>query len=128
MRLEWQERLLRERYAEERNEDLARECGVSVRTVGRWASELGLRKSEGYLARQRWNAYMVVAWMRLCGKRVGGTVKGGTAGSFGRRRLTEEQEKKRIAAIRNTAWEERKRVIRGEKRKTGWKMVDYSEK
>lgn len=44
MRLEWQEQVLLERYADEKNAALAEELGVSVRAVERWAAELGLRK------------------------------------------------------------------------------------
>ena len=125
MRLEWQERVLRDRYADEKNAVLAGELGVSLRTVARWAAELGLRKSEAFLARVLHDANMQVMWMRLCGKKVGGYAKGGTAGSFGRRKLSEAEEKRRVEAIRRTAWEERKRILRGEKRKTRWGMVDY---
>lgn len=116
--------LLRERYAEEKNAVLAEALGVSERTVLRWASSLGLRKSEAFLARVRWDAELAARYLRLTGVRVGGFGKGergGTAGSFGRRRLTAEQEAKRIAAIRATAWEERKREIRGEPLRTRWK-------
>lgn len=129
MRLEWQEQALRERYADEKNADLAAELGVSERTVLRWAGQLGLRKSEAFLRSVLREANMQVAYLRLCGKKVGGyakgTNKGGTAGSFGRRVVSEEEEKRRVEAIRKTAWEERKRVLRGEKRKTQWGMVDY---
>ena len=129
MRLERQEQVLRERYADEKNRDLAAELGVSERTVLRWAGQLGLRKSEAFKAAVLLEANMQVAYLRLCGKRCGGyakgTNKGGTAGSFGRRVVSEEEEKRRVEAIRRTAWEERKRVLRGEKRRTRWGMVDY---
>lgn len=124
-----QEKILRERYPGEKNKDLADALGVSLRTVSRWAKGMGLTKSQEFMDGVRWEAYMKVKWMRLCGMKVGGydkgKMKGGTPGSFGRRKVSRKEEDKRVEAIRNTAWEERKRVLRGEKRKTGWKMVDY---
>ena len=131
MRLEEAEGLLRSRYADEKNGDLAKELGVGLRTLSRWAARLGLRKSEAFLGRVRWEAQMELAHRRLCGERVGGVKKGegkATAGSFGNRRLTPEQEEKRKEAIRKTAWEERKRILHGEERKTRWRMCDYGKK
>lgn len=120
-----QEAVLRERYADKKNRELAGELGVSERTVRRWAKELGLEKSEEFLKGVLWEASMQAEYLRLCGKRVGGVPKGvRTREGCGFVR-TEEVEKKRIAAIRKTAWEERQRVLRGEKRRTGWRMVDY---
>lgn len=126
MRTEVQERVMRERFADEKNPALAGELGVSVRTVARWAREMGLSKSAAFWERVRWDAFLGQQYAKLVGRGVGGGGrKGGTAGSFGRRMLSEEEEEKRKDAIRKTAWEERKRVLRGEKRRTGWKMVDY---
>lgn len=118
---------MRERYADVENADLAREFGVSERTVLRWAAQLGLRKSEALLEKIRWKAYLGMQYLKLTGGNCGGGArKGGTAGSFGRRKLTAEEEKKRVEAIRKTAWEERKRIMHGEMRKTKWGMRDYS--
>ena len=40
--------VLRQRFAETRTAELAREMGVSYRTLCRWAAEMGLEKSDGF--------------------------------------------------------------------------------
>lgn len=121
--------VLRERYADTENGILAKELGVSIRTVARWGAALGLRKSPDLIEKIRYKAYLGWQYLRLTGGNIGGGAKkGGTSGSFGQRKLTEEEERKRVDAIRKTAWEERKRVLRGESRKTRWRMVDYGKK
>lgn len=121
--------VLRERYSDTENGILAKELGVSIRTVARWGAALGLRKSPDLIEKIRYKAYLGWQYLRLTGGNIGGGAKkGGTPGSFGKRKLTEEEERKRVDAIRKTAWEERKRVLRGETRKTRWKMVDYGKK
>lgn len=122
------EAVLRERYGEERNEVLAKELGVSVRTVARWAAKLGLKKSERWLAQQRWDAVMVAQWKRLCGHRVGGFEKGKYKGvnwsgwKKGERAFSGEAEKKRVAALRERGMDERRRIRSGQERKTRWRM------
>lgn len=117
---------MREKFADEKNPALAEELGVSVRTVERWASEMGLGKSVAFWERVRWDAYLGQQYAKLVGRSAGGGCrKGGNAGSFGRRKVSAEEEEKRKDAIRKTAWEERKRILHGEKRRTGWQMVDY---
>ena len=115
-----------ERYADCGNEELARELGVSVRTVGRWAKALGLRKSEKRLAEIRLDAQRTVEWMRLCGKRVGGVKKGqgkANAGSFKKgHRFSGEAEERRVRALRERGMDERRRIRNGEERKTRWRM------
>lgn len=124
---EWQEQLLRERYSEEKNRELAAELGVSSRTVARWAAALGLRKSEEFMARCRWDAEMKVRWMRLCGMKVGGAMKGRKGAGGGRfkkgqKAFSGELEEKRIRALRERGMDERRRIRRGDVRKTKWRM------
>lgn len=118
------EQVLRERYADEKNPVLAKELGISVRTLQRRAKELGLQKSEKFMRMCRWDALMVVEWMRLCGKKVrsGGASPGGFKPGH---RFSPEVEAKRIQALRDAAWDERKREIRGEPPKRGWKRSGW---
>ena len=121
------EALLRKRYSEEKNAVLAAELGVSARTVARWAAKLGLKKSEEFMARCRFDAEMVVEWMRLCGKKVGGVPKGyraNPAGEFkkGQRAFSGALEEKRVKALRERGMDERRRMRAGQERKTRWRM------
>lgn len=116
------------RYADTENRVLARELGVSVRTVERWAAKLGLRKSEAF--RRRVQAEAVkgavrwVEWMQLTGQKIRKS-PGGKPFEKGHR-FEEAIEKKRIKAIRDRAWDERVRMMHGWRRKTRWNMVnDY---
>lgn len=126
---DWMDAVLLERYASEGNASLAGELGVSKRTLERHASMLGLRKSAEFLEDVRRGALDVVAWMRACGRRCGGVRKGegkATSGSFRKgHRFDGEVEAKRVKAIRDRAWDERVRAIRGMRRNTGWRMTDY---
>ncbi len=124
---EWMDGVLRERYADERNSVLVDELGVSERTLQRHAKALGLGKSEAFLLMLREEGLRAVEYRRLCGERVGGFRKGegrkGTAGSFRKgHRFDGEVEARRVKAIRDRAWDERVRMIRGWQRRTAWKM------
>lgn len=118
--------MLRRRYSDESNASLAEELGIAAVTVSKWARKLGLRKSEKFMEKARWKGMVEIWYAQVTGKNRGGARKGGTSGSFGRRKLTAKEEEKRKKAIRDTAWEERKRILRGEERKTRWSMRDYS--
>lgn len=127
---EWMDAVLRERYADEKNAVLARELGVSLRSVERHAGMLGLRKSEAFLGRVSSEGLMEIAYRRLCGERVGGFRKGegrkGNVGSFRKgHHFCSDVERRRIGAIRARAWDERVRAMRGWERKTKWKMSGY---
>lgn len=125
---DWMDGVLRERYAVEKNAEIAGELGVSLRSVERHAKALGLEKSRGFLERVSRDGLREIEYRRMCGERVGGFRKGegrkGTAGSFRKgHRFPEEVEARRIGAIRDRAWDERVRAIRGWARRTAWKMT-----
>lgn len=122
--------VLRERYADEKNRVLSSELGVSVSSVERHAKVLGLRKSDAFLRKVSEEGLKEVEYRRLCGERVGGFRKGegrkGTSGSFRKgHHFCSEIESKRVKAIRDRAWDERVREMRGWERKTKWKMTGY---
>ena len=120
--------VLVERFAVERNADLARMLGCGVRSVERHARMLGLVKGDEFLERakeisaegyRRWCEYM-----RITGQ------KRKRSGVCGRpfekgHRFDADVEEKRVKAIRDRAWDERVRLIRGVARRTGWKMRSY---
>ena len=124
---EW-DRVLVERFPKELNAVLARELGCGERTLVRHARMLGLEKSEAFREKakelsadgyRRWNE-----WMQVTGQ------KRRRRGVCGRpfekgHRFPPEIEAKRIKAIQDRAQDERLRIIRKQKRSTGWKMVDY---
>lgn len=124
---EW-DAVLRERFAEERNEVLARELGCGERTLVRHARALGLEKSAAFLERMRERSKAGAArwyeYMRITGQKVGNHGAPGRKFEKGHR-FDGEVEAKRVKAIRDRAWDERVRLIRGFARKTGWRMVDY---
>lgn len=128
---EW-DRVLEERFASERNEDLCRELGCAERTLVRHARALGLEKSREFLEEVGRRGVDKIAWMRLCGMRVGGAPKGrkgGSPGSFKKgRRPDPVTEARRKAAIRARAEDERRRAEMGWARKTKWKIVGKSVK
>ena len=128
---EKEDAVLLECFADERNEDLARRLGFGVRTLERHARELGLEKSDAFKERAKeWSAE---GWRRYCEyMRITGQ-KRARSGVCGKpfekgHRFPAEVEAKRVKAIRDRAWDERVRIIRGWTRKTGWKMVDYGSK
>lgn len=127
---EW-DAVLEARYAEEKNEVLARELGCGERTLVRHARKLGLEKSEAFRMRalewanqgaSRWYEYM-----RITGQKVGNHGAPGRKFEKGHR-FDGEIEAKRIKAIRDRAWDERVRIIHGVSRKTKWNMVNYCER
>lgn len=130
----WQEEwddVLRKEYASELNEVLARRLGCGVRTLERHARALGLEKGEELKAKakelagdgyRRWCEYM-----RITGQKIRRSGVCGKPFEKGHR-FDGEVEAKRIQAIRDRAWDERVRIIRGITRKTGWKMLDYCER
>ena len=119
---------LRELFPDERNTDVARKLGCSVRTVERYARKLSLEKSEAFreavkvrawVGAQRWYEYM-----RITGQKV--VRKGAVGKPFEKgHRFSEEIEARRVKALRDRAWDERVRIIRGQIRRTGWRMRDY---
>lgn len=121
------DRVLLERFANEKNEVLARDLGCGWRTVRRHANLLGLKKSPEFLSRigeegqresKRWFEYM-----RITGQKV---KRGGPGKPFEKgHRFEGEVEARRVKAIRDRAWDERLRIIRGQRRSTRWPMVDY---
>lgn len=124
-KVEWDQVLL-ERYREEKNGVLAKELCVSERTLRRHAKELGLEKSEAFVRRvakeaseaaERWVEYRKVA----LGKGRVLEKAGGMPFEKGHR-WSAEIEAKRIKAIRDRAWDERVREIRGMVRRTRWKV------
>jgi hypothetical protein len=63
--------------------------------------------------------------MRITGQKL---VRNGVCGKPFEKghRFDGEVEARRVKAIRDRAWDERVRIMRGVSRKTGWKMVDYA--
>lgn len=128
---EKEDAVLLERFSEERNEDLARRLGCGVRTVERHARKLGLEKSAEFKEKVKdWSAAgarRYCEYMRITGQKM---VKKGVCGKPFEKghRFSDEIEARRVKAIRDRAWDERVRIIRGWTRKTGWKMVDYGSK
>ena len=124
---EW-DRVLEERFADELNAVLTRELGCGERTLVRHARMLGLEKSEAFREKakelsadgfRRWNE-----WMQVTGQKR--RRKGSCGRPFEKGHLfPPEIEAKRIKAIQDRAQDERLRIIRKQKRSTGWKMVDY---
>ena len=117
-----------ERYADTANAVLAAELGVGLRTLVRWASKMGLRKSDAFLREVSRKGLMEIEYRRLCGERVGGFRKGdghkGTAGSFRKgHRFEREIEEKRVKALRERAWDERRRALHGMEAKTRWPVA-----
>ena len=124
---EW-DRVLEERFADELNAVLARELGCGERTLVRHARMLGLEKSEAFRRkaqeRAKRGSELWYEYMRLTGQKVGNHGAPGRKFEKGHR-FPPEIEAKRIKAIQDRAQEERLRIIRKQKRSTGWKMVDY---
>lgn len=124
---EW-DAVLEARYADELNAVLAKELGCGERTVVRHARRLGLEKSPEFMRRARENAVAEskrwYEYMRITGQKVGNHGAPGRKFQKGHR-FEGEIEARRIQAIRDRAWDERVRIIRGVARKTGWPMVDY---
>ena len=123
----WMDEVVLERYADELNSVLCEELGVGLRTLERHAAKLGVRKSQEFVERrQRLASQGAVRWveyMKITGQKIRKS-PGGRRFEKGHR-FPEEIEAKRVKAIRDRAWDERVRLIRGWTRKTGWKMVDF---
>lgn len=121
--------VMRERFCDERNEVLARELGCGVRTLERHARLLGLEKSEAFMARSRERskacALRWYEYMRITGQKVGNHGAPGRKFEKGHH-FDAGTEARRVKAIRDRAWDERVRIIRGFTRKTRWQMVDYA--
>ena len=120
--------VLRERYANTKNSELAREYGYGIRTITRHGMLLGLEKSpellesiwqEGVRESARWCEYMRITGQKVR-KRLGGRPfeKG--------HRFEGDVEERRVKALRDRSEDERRRIIHGWQRKTRWPMVDYA--
>lgn len=121
--------VLRERFAGELNAVLARELGVGVRSVERHARMLGLEKGEGLKAKAKelsadgYRRYC--EYMRITGQKIRRSGVCGKPFEKGHR-FEADVEERRVAAIRARSDDERRRILRGMRRRTGWKMVDYA--
>lgn len=124
---EW-DAVLVELFPTERNGDIARRLGCGERTVVRHARRLGLEKGEEFKEKVRgWAASgsrRYCEYMRITGQKI---VRRGVCGKPFEKghHLSPESEAKRVKAIRDRAWDERVRIIRGFTRKTKWKMNEY---
>ena len=115
---------LRENYSDRENRELSRESGYATRTLERHAARLGLRKSEEFIReKQRRASREAIRWyeyMRVTGRKVKKKAPGGR--QFGKGfRWDEETERKRVDAIRERSWQDRKRIIHGIKPIAKWK-------
>lgn len=119
----------RQAYPEMTASELSEAFGISERTVYRRAGQMGLRKSDGHMNKVRRKGLLEIEYRRLCGQRMGGVDKGvntNPGGGFKKgHRFHGVLEEKRVKAIRDRAWDERVRIIRGWRRKTRWKMIDF---
>lgn len=117
--------ILRERYANTSNKVLSKELGYALRTIERHARELGLRKSDEFIRETQMRASMEGAryfeYMRLTGQKIKKQKNSGRMFEKGHK-FTGEIEAKRIKALQDRAWEERKRIIHGLCQKTKWRM------
>lgn len=120
----WMDEVVLERYADERNSVLCEELGVGLRTLERHAAKLGVRKSPVFIEkRQKMASQEAARWveyMKITGQKIRKS-PGGRRFEKGHR-FDAETEARRVKAIRDRAWDERVRLIRGWTRKTGWKM------
>lgn len=120
--------LLREKYPDTRNEDLANETGYGIRTLERHARMLGLNKSAEFVSdMQRKASIEGVRWfeyMRITGQKVKKKAVGGKQWEKGHR-FEGEIEEKRVKALRDRVWDERRRMMHGMKRRTKWRMVEF---
>lgn len=123
----WMDYVVLERYADERNSVLCEELGVGLRTLERHAANLGVRKSPDFIENRQKKASQEAArwvdYMKITGQKIRKSYGGG--GFKKGHHFDSETEARRVKAIRDRAWDERVRMIRGWTRKTGWKMVDY---
>ena len=117
------DKVLTERYPNEKNSILSKELGYGIRTIERHAKMLCLHKSKEFLSEIQIKASMEGArwfeYMRITGQKV--RINNSNGKRFEKGRTPDpETEKKRIAAIRATAWNDRKRIIHGLPPKTKW--------
>ena len=107
--------ILIEKYANIKNEELAKEFGYSLRTIERHARMLGLRKSKEFMRQTQLEASrkgtLELEYRSLIGLKRKGHCKGRVFKKGNH--LQPEIEKKRIESIRRRAWEDRKRIIHG---------------
>lgn len=119
---------LRRRYSDEKNEVLAREMGYAIRTIERRAAQMGLHKSAGFMESTRLAASRAgVEWfeyMRASGQKIRKRSYGGKHWEKGHR-WDEATEQKRVEALRERSWQERRRLMHGLMPLTGWKMKVY---
>ena len=120
--------VLIEKFADTYSTELAKMLNCGLRTIERHAKMLGLSKSKEHIKEIQRKASraatMQIEYMSFIGKKKRGTA---SRGSFKKGRIPDpEIEKKRIAALRARAWDERKRLMHGFKQKTKWKFsADY---
>ena len=116
---------LRRRYADEKNEVLSREMGYAMRTIERRAAMMGLRKSDAFMRKTQLAASRAgLEWfeyMRASGQKIRTQSYGGRQFKKGHR-FEGEIEERRVAALRELSWQERRRLMHGMMPMTGWKM------
>ena len=124
----WMDAVLRERYASEENGVLARELGVSARTVARHGGWLGLRKSDAFVKEHQRQASVEAGrwyeYMRITGQKVKRNGCPGRPFEKGHK-WDEATESKRVTALQERSWDDRKRIIHGIKPKAKWKYKKY---
>lgn len=120
--------VLRERYADTKNEVLVRDLGYGLRTIERHARMLGLNKSVDFVADVQKRASLEGArwfeYMRITGQKVKKKAVGGKQFEKGHR-FDDAVEEKRVKALRDRANDERRRMMHGMMRKTKWRMVEF---
>ena len=121
----WVDAILIEKYANTLNAELVKETGYGERTIVRHARKLGLFKSKEFMSMtQRHAAEEGIRWyeyMRITGQKFNRKIVQHN-GTFKKGRVPDKEiEKKRIQAIRDRAWDDRKRIMHGMKPRAKWK-------
>lgn len=119
---------LREGYADRLNRDIAKDLGVSVRSVEWWAGRLGLRKRPGFLTDHRKEIY----GGRVCRANPGWLKKGHDVGrdhwyKDGHQEAADVRERRLAAsakARRRQTYDELVRIKYGLRRRTRLRLPD----
>jgi len=117
---------LREEYPVRYNRELSRDLGVSVRSLIRKARELGVRKEDRFIEKRMAEIEKMANSAAKKSKRP--NMKGrhlNPAGEFKPgHKESAETKRRRIAALKDTAYREKVRLKYGLPRKTKWPVKD----
>lgn len=117
--------ILKERYADTKNDELVKILGVSMRTIQRKAKELGLEKSPEMIQSVSREGLDKVCYLRLIGVRCSAPkgMRTNPAGEFKPGHKEDPIVRAiRVASLRARAESERRLVANGMRQRTKWKM------